>query len=145
MLHTTMHLLKQAKACKGGYTKLAHHLGVGWDKNQPIPLTKVLDSNGLADALWCLRAVLPAETVNRDKLSRLLAGDYAEHVLPLWEDKYPNDKRPRQAIEAARQYAAGHLTNLALAAAEAVAEARAAEHEWQAQKFREYLASPQAR
>jgi len=33
----------------------------------------------------------------------LFAADCAEHVLHVWEDQYPNDIRPRKAIEAARE------------------------------------------
>ena len=38
-------------------------------------------------------AVLDARTL------RHLACDFAEHVLPIFEAKYPNDDRPRRAIE----------------------------------------------
>ena len=32
------------------------------------------------------------------------AADCAEHVLPYFEKEYPNDKRPRKAIETARKW-----------------------------------------
>ena len=35
----------------------------------------------------------------------LCACDFSERVLHIFETKYPNDARPRQAIEAARRYA----------------------------------------
>ena len=35
----------------------------------------------------------------------LLACECAEHVLGIYEKKHPNDKRPRQAIDAAREWA----------------------------------------
>jgi hypothetical protein len=44
---------------------------------------------------------------------RLLAGwaaDCAEHVLALFTDKYPEDERPRRAIETARAWARGEAT-----------------------------------
>lgn len=37
------------------------------------------------------------------------ASDCAERVLPLFEEHYPEDDRPRKAIEAARSWAAGTL------------------------------------
>jgi hypothetical protein len=40
------------------------------------------------------------------KILALWAADCAEHVLPYFEDKYPNDDRPRKAIEACRRWAA---------------------------------------
>jgi RimJ/RimL family protein N-acetyltransferase len=39
------------------------------------------------------------------KILALWAADCAKHVLPYFEDKYPNDDRPRKAIEAARKWA----------------------------------------
>ena len=38
---------------------------------------------------------------------RLFACDCAEHVLHTFEDKYPDDKRPREAVRLARLYAKG--------------------------------------
>jgi len=38
---------------------------------------------------------------DRESLA-LWAADCAEHVLPYFEEKYPEDARPRRAIEAAR-------------------------------------------
>lgn len=39
----------------------------------------------------------------------LWAADCAEHVLPNFEEKCPQDGRPRKAIEAARAWARGEL------------------------------------
>jgi hypothetical protein len=56
----------------------------------------------------------------------------AESVLNIFETKYPNDKRPRKAIEAAKKYlktktpAAAHAAYAARAAADAAAAAAAA-------------------
>lgn len=40
------------------------------------------------------------------KILALWAADCAEHVLPFFEDKYPDDDRPRKAIEVCRRWAA---------------------------------------
>jgi len=40
----------------------------------------------------------------------LLACDFAEQVLHIYEEKYPDDDRPRKAIETARLYAYGKAT-----------------------------------
>ena len=37
------------------------------------------------------------------------ASDCAEHVLPYFEEMYPEDERPRKAIEAARAWARGTI------------------------------------
>jgi hypothetical protein len=60
-----------------------------------------------------------------DRTLRLFACDCAERVLPTFECKYPDDKRPRLAIETARRYANGAATLDELAAASAAASAAA--------------------
>jgi hypothetical protein len=39
----------------------------------------------------------------------LLAADYAEHVLPAWERRYPDNQAPRHAISLTRQLAHGEV------------------------------------
>jgi hypothetical protein len=56
-----------------------------------------------------------------ERTARLFACDCAEHVLSLYEAKYPDDDRPRKAIEVARRYAEGTATREELAAARAAA------------------------
>jgi len=62
-----------------------------------------------------MRILRKVETWN-DKTARLFACWCARDVLPLFEDKYPDDKRPRVAIETAEQYAEGNSTLEELAA-----------------------------
>ena len=51
----------------------------------------------------------------------LWATDCAEHVLPYFEEKYPKDDRPRNAVEAGRAWARGEIaTSEARSAAFAV-------------------------
>ena len=46
----------------------------------------------------------------RDHRSLVLwATDCAEHVLPYFEEKYPQDHRPRKAVEAGRAWARGEV------------------------------------
>ena len=124
-MHTSITLLRQSRACAARYKRLVKHLGgvTKYGTDTPIPLTVVLESNGLDDALWCLRAVLPDEEERRNRLARLLACDYVEHVLPLWESVYPADGRPRAGIETARGFVLGQVTPEMLAAAMKSAEA----------------------
>jgi hypothetical protein len=44
------------------------------------------------------------------RLLAIWAADCAEHVLPYFEEMHPEDKRPRQAIEAARAWVLSDLT-----------------------------------
>jgi hypothetical protein len=61
------------------------------------------------------------ELDKRDHRSLVLwATDCAEHVLPYFEEKYPKDNRPRNAVEAGRAArAAGHAAATAHIAAHA--------------------------
>jgi len=60
-----------------------------------------------------------------ERTERLFAADCAEHVLPIWEKKYPGDLRPRKAIEAARLFADGKITKEKLADARVAARVAA--------------------
>jgi len=115
MLHTTFRKAWEAGACSSKYNKMAKALGgvKEYGRDTPVPLDKVLDICGLDAALWCLCCVIePA-----DKEIRLLACDFAEHTLSIFEEKYPDDKRPRQAIEISRKFAEGKATRGELDAA----------------------------
>jgi len=123
MLHTTFRKAREAGACSSEYNKMARFLG-GVDKygrDTPMPLDKILDVCGLDAALWCLRCILePA-----DREIRLLACDFAEHTLLIFEAEYPNNKQPRQTIEISRKFAEGKATQRELAAARDAAWAAA--------------------
>ena len=145
-LTTTFELLRQHDACTEGYTKLARHLGGvnAYGRTTPITLLTILESNGIADTLWSLRAVPPEQRETRDHLAREFACDCAERVLPLYEGRYPDDPRPREAIAVVRRYLAGTATEAELRAAAAdaayaAAAAAAGEREWQAHRLRELL------
>ena len=60
-----------------------------------------------------------------ERTLRLFACRVAEDVLPIFEQAYPDDYRPRAAIETARRYANGEATPEELAAARAAAGAAA--------------------
>jgi hypothetical protein len=73
----------------------------------------------------------PPRNTKAHKRLMLKAADVAESVLPFFEKKYPRDKRPRKAIEAARAWARGKITlgmtdvrKLALAAHAAARKAK---------------------
>ena len=84
-----------------------------------------------------------------DRLLRLYVADVAERVLPIFEERYPQDSRPRRGIEAARRYARELATEEELVearteAAAATAEAaamreREIEHMWQREHLISYL------
>jgi hypothetical protein len=116
-LQTTLNIIRAAKPCADGWAKLLKSLPSDIDHDAKIDFSHILESNGLEDTLWGLRCVLPEQEKERDREARLLACDYAENVLPLFEKEYPNDKRPRECIEVARRFANGKVTRAELAAA----------------------------
>ena len=70
------------------------------------------------------RLVSRVETWN-ERNARLFAADCAEHVLLIWEEKYPNDTRPHEAIAVTRAYANGKASKGELSAARDAARSAA--------------------
>lgn len=105
MWTTTLNKISEHDPCLSGWRKLLAGLGKTTADDEPLTIATILRINGLDDALWALQAV-----DEQDREIRNLACDYAEFVLPVWEAKYPDDQRPRQAIEVARRYADGMAT-----------------------------------
>ena len=89
-LTTTLNRLRAAGACREGYRKLLEHVGSDFNPDAEINLLTILESNGAADTLWALRATVQ----NSDRIARLLAIEFAEQVLPIFETRYPDDDRP---------------------------------------------------
>ena len=128
---TTFAELMKHGACTDGYKKLAKSLGgvKKYGDKTPINLLSILASNGVDDCLWSLRAV---DHPDRDRISRYIACDCADAVLYIYERDYPNDNRPRLAIQAGRDFADGKITAAARDAAWAAARAAAGAAAWAA-------------
>ena len=131
-LLTTLSIIRQNQPCADGWAKLLRHLGPEWPHDKPIGFDTILESNGLKDALWVLRAVVPEQEKDRDRLARLFACDCAKSVLHLFEEKYAGDKRPRRAIATARSLANGESTEKDLDAASDAASEAALAASWAA-------------
>ena len=102
MIRTTLRKLRKYEACENRYDHLVAALGDEYDDDTPLSVSRILDTNGVSDALWALRA---CDMSQGDKNAvYLLACDYAEHVLHIFEDKYPDNPYPRAAIEARRAW-----------------------------------------
>lgn len=78
----------------------------GYGENTPIKFSQIVEIRCLSDALWCLRSVCP----EHEKEVMLLAADFAESVLPVFEKKHPKDDRARRFIDAARDQANGLIS-----------------------------------
>ena len=110
-MQTTLNKIKQHSPCTEGWAKLLSHLGKTEADDEPLQLITILQSNGLDDALWALRAV-----DGKDRGIRLMACDFADSVGYL-----SNDERCNKAIEVSRRYANGEATIGELNAARAAA------------------------
>jgi hypothetical protein len=102
MLSTTFTKLQEQAGGAEIYKKLAASLGgvAKYGKNTPIPLDKILESNGLTDTIWTFRCTIEPPF----NLLLEFACRCAEHALPVYEKTYPEDKRVQGAIKAARKY-----------------------------------------
>ena len=78
-----------------------------------------LDSVPVLDRMWVLLRL----GVIDDRNLRLLACKWAERVLPIFEQAYPDDDRPRNAIAVSRRFANGDASKEELSAARAAAMA----------------------
>ena len=103
-IFTTLNEIREYSPCSAGWSKLLKSLGKTHSDDEPLALEHILDSNGLDDALWALRAVK-----GHDKDLRLFACQCARLALPVFEEKYPEDDRPRKAIETAEEFALGQI------------------------------------
>lgn len=74
---------------------------------------------------WMLWALSKFQLLD-ERIARQFAVDCAERVLPIYETRYPNDNRPRIAIEAARRCIDDHSTEADKARTAACSAARRA-------------------
>ena len=104
----TLQKIKDRHPCSSGWKKLLKAKGgTTADYAAEFPLSDVLDSNDLADTLWCLRC-LP----EHDNLWRLYAVWCARQVQHLMKDQ-----RSIDALDVAERYARGLATDAELYAA----------------------------
>jgi hypothetical protein len=122
VIYTTLNRIREHSPCADGWPKLLAHLGKTKADDEPLPLLTVLDSNGLDDALWCLRA-----EPQHSRLWRLFAVRCARSVQHLM-----TDARSVTALDVAERHANGLATDADLAAARDVALAAAGDAAWDA-------------
>jgi len=87
---------------------LIDSLGNDWSREQPINLLHILESNGVQDMMWCLRAT--EQDCTRERY--LISADMAESVLHVFTAQRPDDDRPALAIHAARSAADGKMESV---------------------------------
>jgi len=115
MVYTTLNKIRSHGPCRDGWAKLLKHLGKTQADDEPLALATVLGSNGIDDALWCLRA---CDGIDRE--ARLYAVWCARQVQHLM-----TDQRSLDALDIAERHADGEATDQELAAARDAASAAA--------------------
>ena len=151
-MKTTLNAIRAHQPCANGWTKLLRHLGKTQADNEPVRIITILDSNGLDDALWCLRAV-----TGHDREIRLYAVWCARRVQHLMIDprsiaaldvaeRYANNLATEHDLEAARAAAWAAARDAAGAAARDAARAAAwaAALDAQENQLRQMLAASEA-
>jgi hypothetical protein len=100
-MKTTLNKIRALAPCRDGWEKLLRHLSKTEADDEPLSIETILDSNGLDDALWCLRAV-----DGQDRELRLYAVWCARRVEHLM-----SDPRSVAALDVAERYARGRATD----------------------------------
>jgi hypothetical protein len=113
MICTTLNKIRAHNPCGSGWSKLLKHLGKTQSDDEALPLSVIVASNGLDDALWALRT-LP----EHNNLWRHYAVWCARQVQHLM-----TDRRSLAALDVAERHAIGEATDEELAAAWDVARA----------------------
>jgi hypothetical protein len=111
MITTTLNRIRGHNPCQHGWRKLLAGLGKTEADDEPLPYARIVEINGLDDALWCCRA----EPQYAPEW-RLYAVWCARQVQRLM-----TDPRSVVALDVAERYAHGHATDADLAAARVAA------------------------
>lgn len=101
MLYTTLNDIKKNGPCgtarddSHGFRKLLTYLSKTKSDNEQLSFKTILESNGLEDAIWCLRAV---DGYDREiRLFAVACARRVEHLDPTGQAKKTNDASERYA------------------------------------------------
>ena len=107
-LYTTLNKIRGYDPCEPEFGDFVKSLNGRYGDDEDIPFSEMLKHTGIENVLWSLNTITLTEL--QEKMLRLFGCDCAEHVLHIFEAKYPGDPRPRNAIATARRYANGLAT-----------------------------------
>jgi len=117
MLTTTLNNIRAHSPCTEGWTKLLAGLNKTQADDEPLPYAHILEINGLADTLWCMRAEPQHRRVWAE--FALWCACEVKHIM--------KDDRSLHALETVRRYLDGHANSSEVQAArKAAATATAA-------------------
>jgi hypothetical protein len=113
----TLNQIRSHHPCTEGWAKLLKHLGKTAPDDEPLSLLTVLESNGLDDAIWCLRTEPTPERIQRFALAMARR---VEHLTLTSKDcndvteRYLNGRATRKELDAARA-SCRHVTAVTVA------------------------------
>lgn len=122
ILKTTLNKIREKDPCEPGWVKLLKHLNKTRADDEELTFKTILESNGIEDAVWCLRCC----SGDHDKEIRLYAVWCARQVEHLGEssDIFKNTN------DVSERYAHGKATIEELIAAKAAAWSAARSDAW---------------
>jgi hypothetical protein len=109
-------VVKNLEVCQAGYHCCKASDLLDWIKDNAYEV-EIRGKKITSDNKICAEQMRFTKKVMGEYDLRVFACDCADHVLHFFEDKYPNDKRPREAIEAGRKFAKGEISAAAWNAA----------------------------
>jgi len=103
-MKTTLNKIRKFSPCESGWVKLLKHLGKTQADDEPLDFLTILKSNGLDDALWCLKSA----PISNVRMYAIWCAKQVEHLM--------NDDS-KNALLVAQNHALGLATDAACDAA----------------------------
>ena len=110
---TTLKRIRAHQPCEHGWRKLLAGLGKTEADDEPLPYARIVEINGINDALWACRA--EPQYAKEWRLFAVWCARQVKHLM--------TDERSREALNVAERYANGQATEKELAAARSAAMA----------------------
>jgi hypothetical protein len=107
LCETTLNRIRAHGPCREGWQKLLKGLGKTDADDEPLPFARIVEINGLDDALWCCRA--EPQHAREWRLFAVYCARQVQHLM--------TDERSIAALDVAERHANGHATDKELAAA----------------------------
>ena len=115
MISTTLNRIRAHSPCREGWEKLLGGLGKTKADDEALPFSRIVEINGLNDALWCCRA--GPDYAREWRLFAVWCARQVQHLT--------TGPRSIAALDVAERFANGEATEGELATAFAAAEAAA--------------------
>ena len=106
-MKTTLNKIKENSPCKDGWKKLLKYLNKTEADDKKLKIKTIIKSNGVDDAVWCLRTVEGYE--KEIKLFAIFCARQVQHLM--------TDSRSIRALDVAEDYVNGKATREELDAA----------------------------